>query len=88
MLLGQLNSKSTHERSYLVAGDGPRELSAVVSPALLEEPLVAAGAVAVVVALRLGDEVVVQNLEPWSMNDLGLDMNLRNCSSLQHLIST
>ena len=72
-----MNSKSTQERStYLVAGDGPGELSAVVPPALLEEPLVAAGAVAVVVALRLGDEVVVQNLEPWSMNVLGLDMKL------------
>ena len=49
----------------LVAGERPLEVAAVVSPALLEEPLVAAGAVAVVVALRLGDEVVVQNLETW-----------------------
>ena len=47
----------------LVACEGPLEVAAVVSAALLEEPLVASGAVAVVVALGHRDEVVVQNLK-------------------------
>ena len=47
----------------LVTGKRPFEVAAVVSPALLEEPVIASGAVAIVVALGQRDEIVVQNLE-------------------------
>ena len=57
------NAKSGSSFSDLVAGERPLEVAAVVPLALLLEPLVAAGAVAVVVALGHGDEIVVKNLK-------------------------